>query len=105
MTAASSTPSARIWRDDVGNVGTPVAHADVDAERDGRVAASSASTRRPCSRVMFGERAAADQRVAVLDLLDDVLRHGAAADHVAQVLGNLLHGLGGSVGEEEDGAA
>ena len=51
----------------------------------------------------FGERAAADERVAVLDLFDDVLRHGAAADDVAQVLGDLVDGLGCAVGEEEDG--
>ena len=38
--------------DDVGNVGTPVAHADVDADGLARASASSASTRRACSRVI-----------------------------------------------------
>ena len=51
----------------------------------------------------LGERAAADEGVAVLNLLDDVLRERAAADHVAQVFGNLVGGFGGSVGQEKNG--
>jgi hypothetical protein len=47
-----------------------------------------------------GKRAAADQRVAVLNLLHDLRRNGTAADNVAKIFGNLLHGLRGSVGEK-----
>jgi hypothetical protein len=38
----------------------------------------------------------------MLNFFDNGLRHGAAADYVAKVLGNLLNGFGGSVGEEKD---
>jgi hypothetical protein len=51
----------------------------------------------------FGQRTAADQRVAVLNLFDDLMRQRPAAGHVAQVFGNLLDGLGRTVGEKEDG--
>ena len=56
----------------------------------------------------LGERAVApgfaDLGVAVLDLFDDMLRHGAAADDVAQVLGDFVDGAGRPVSEQEDGA-
>jgi CRP/FNR family transcriptional regulator len=39
----------------------------------------------------------------MLNLIDNVLREGTAADDVAQVFGNLLAGLRGSMGKEQDG--
>jgi hypothetical protein len=51
----------------------------------------------------LGERAAPDERVAMLDLFDNMLGHGAAADDIAQIFGNLVGGLGSAVGEEENG--
>jgi hypothetical protein len=43
--------------------------------------------------------------VSVLELFDDFLRKGAASSDFAEVLGHLVEDVGGSVGEEEDGAA
>ena len=64
-------------------------------------AASSASTSLRLLHGEFGQRAATDQRVAMLNLFDDGCGSGPAADHVAQVLGNLLGGFGSAVGEEK----
>jgi hypothetical protein len=89
--------------DYVGNVGTPVAHADVD-RTDWPVAFEFRFDQASLLDGDFSERAAANERVAVLNLLESrLLRERPAADHVAQVFGNLLDGLGRSVGEQEDG--
>jgi hypothetical protein len=88
--------------DNVGDVGTPISHANVDADR-----LASAMKFHLDKASLFecdlSERAAANERVAVLDLFDDLLWKRPAADHVAQIFGNLLDGLRGSVGKEEYG--
>jgi hypothetical protein len=93
--------------DHIGNVGTPVAHAHVDANRRGIGGRLRLAQFRFYEAALFDgdlrQRAAADEGVAVLNLFDQCLRQRTAADHVAQVLGNLLDGLRGSVGEEENG--
>jgi hypothetical protein len=48
--------------------------------------------------------AEADLGVAVLQFFDDFLREGAASGDFAKVLGHLVEDVGGSVGEEKDGA-
>ena len=48
------------------------------------------------------QRAAPDQRVAVLNLLHHRLRQRPPAHHVAQILGNLLHRLRSSVRQQQN---
>ena len=88
--------------DYVGNVGTPVSHADVDP--DGLAGIFKFRfDKASLFESDLGERAAANERVAVLDLFDYVLRQRSAADHVAQIFGNLLDGLRRSVGKQQNG--
>ena len=86
----------------VGNVGAPVAHAHVD--RHGCALRGQFRFHQPALlQGDLGQRAAADQRIAVLNLFDDLLRQRPPADHVAQIFGNLLDGLRGSVGQQQHG--
>ena len=76
-----------------------VTHADVDRDRragTGQFPFDKASL----IHGDFSERAAADEGVAVLDLFDYILRNGSAADHIAQVVGDLLDGFRGSVRQQ-----
>jgi hypothetical protein len=90
---------------DVGDVGVPVAHADVDGEVE-RFAEELALEEGPAGEGRrlgargFGE---ADLGVAVLEFFDDGWGERAAVGDVGEVLGHLAEGVGGAVGEEEDG--
>ena len=98
-------------RDDVGDVGMPVAHADVDwpaeefaehaALQEGPVGERRAGGQAVIAeaRLGFGE---ANFGVTVLQFFDDFLRHGAAAGDLLQILGHLAEFVGGAVGEQEN---
>ena len=79
---------------DIGDVGLPVAHADVNEDAD------FFGEQLALLQGQFSERALANQRVTMPYLFDDVVRHGPAADDVAEVGGDVVESLGSAVGEE-----
>ena len=88
----------------------PVAHADVDglglSGGGEELVEELALQEGPAGeRWAFGEWcvAEADLGVAVLELFDDVLRHGAAAGDLVEVGGHLAEDVGRAVGEEKYG--
>src|SRR5580698_1904730 len=93
--------------DRVGNEGVPVAHADVDLAGGGffkefGLAEGPAGKGRALGQRLFFQ---ADFGITVLELGDDVGRHGAAAGDVLEVVGHLAEAVGRAVCEEEDGGA
>ncbi len=93
--------------DDVGDVGVPVAHADVDRleelvfEEDGLAEGPAGEG------WALGERgfAEADFGIAMLELFDDGGGHGAAAGDALEVFGHFAEDVRSAVGEEEDGSS
>ena len=98
-------PSSRILADDVGDVGVPVAHADVDRQVDGGGEVAALLEGPASEWRTFGERRLleADLGVAVLELFDDGLGQGPAVGYLGEIFSHLGEDVGGSVGEQEDG--
>jgi hypothetical protein len=83
----------------------PVAHAYVDGRasfifEEFGLAEGPVGEGRPFGQRLLFE---ADLGVAVLELLDDVLGHGAAAGDVTEVFRHLAEPVGCAVREEKDG--
>ena len=90
----------------VRDVRVPVAHADVDGLIPEGLLKEAALLESPLREWRaFGEWGClkTDLGVAVLELLDDVLREGTAAGDLGEVFGHLGEDVRGAVGEEEDG--